>query len=419
MLERVFRRPRVRERMRANPLADVLEELVEHLVDRGHGLEIVQRYLQAAEHYGRWLGSRTDGVPRITKASTRSFMDEHLPVCRCKPPAPCHRNTVRAGLKHLLAVTSVDDGHEFDATDPHVALLKEFDQYMQDVRGLAPATRQYRVRYAREFLVQKYGHASSQWTALSADDVIEFVSRYGTRCSPATAQVAASSLRGFLRFLKVRGSIAVDLARAAPRVAHWRLAPLPSILTDKELRQLLRACDRRHSVGRRDHAVILCMMDLGLRAQEVAALRIDDIDWRRSTLRIHLPKQRRGRLVPMPARLAEALANYLRKGRPTPSGSRSLFVHHRAPVGAVLHPRGVSQIVLRAAARAGLQSSRIGTHRLRHTAASRMLGQGATLKQIADVLGHGSIDTTAIYAKVDLQMLAGAALPWPGQEVAS
>lgn len=416
MLERVFRRPRVRERMRANPLGDVLEELVEHLVDRGHGLEIVQRYLQAAEHYGRWLGSQTDGVPRITKASTRSFMDEHLPVCRCKPPAPCHRITVNAVLNHLLAITSVGDGHEFD---PHVALLKEFDQYMQDVRGLTPATRQYRVRYAREFLVQKYGHALPQWTALSADDVIEFVSRYGTRCSPATAQVAASSLRGFLRFLKVRGSITLDLAQAAPRVAHWRLAPLPSILNDKELRQLLRACDRRYSLGRRDHAVILCMVDLGLRAQEVAALRINDIDWRRSILRIQLPKQRRGRLVPMPARVAEALANYLRKARPTPSASRCLFVHHRAPVGAALHPRGVCQIVRRAAARAGLQSSRIGTHRLRHTAASRMLGQGATLKQIADVLGHGSIDTTAIYAKVDLQMLAGVALPWPGREVAS
>ena len=417
MLEHIFRRARVQERMRANPLADLLEALVEHLVGRGHSPEIVQRYLQAAEHYGRWLGRPTAGSRSINKASIRSFVNDHLPVCRCEPPSPRNRIMVRAALMHLLEVKPANGVDEYDGTEPHSEVMREFDLYMQDVCGLAEATRHYRLRYASELLTQKYGQAAPQWMALSADDVIEFVSHYGRRCSPATAQVAASALRGFLRYLRVRGLIDVDLAQAVPRVARWRLSALPSRLSDQELRQLLRACNRRDPVGRRDYAALLCMSDLGLRAHEVAALRLDDIDWHRCTLRIALPKQRRTRLVPMPCRVAEALAVYLRKGRPSASTGRSVFVHHRAPIGAVLDPRGISQLVRRAATRAGLQANRIGTHRLRHTAASRMLGRGAALKHIADVLGHGSIDTTAIYAKVDLKTLAGVALPWPEQEV--
>jgi integrase/recombinase XerD len=182
------------------------------------------------------------------------------------------------------------------------------------------------------------GDRRREWPDLAAADVIEFVSRYGLRCSPGTAQVVASSLRCFLRFVRLCGLIEVDLAQATPRVANWRLGSLPSTLTEEQLRRLLKAGDRRVPIGKRDYAVLLCMIDLGLRAQEVAGLQLNDIDWRQSTLRINRPKQRRSRLIPMSHRLAQAVASYLRNGRPD-SIDRHLFVHHRAPVGVALHPR--------------------------------------------------------------------------------
>lgn len=416
MFEDHFRRPRVCARMRANPLAELLESLADRLADRRHQPEVLQRYLQAAEHYGRWMGRRRNGNLVVDEQSIRTFVHLHLPRCRCRPPAPRHRQTVRAALVQLREVQqSIDPrGHDERESDhPHDALLREFDRHMRDAHGLAPTTRRYRLRYAREFLVHTYGQLAPQWSVLSPEGVVDFVRGYARRCSPATGQVVSSSIRCFLRFLRLRGLLAIDLAQAVPRVAHWRLAALPAILGDEDLERIIASCDRGTPVGIRDLGVVLCLADLGLRAQEVAGLQLKAVDWRRSVLHIETPKQRRGRLVPMTRRLAKALATYARVGRPQ-TLDRHLFVHHRAPLGAALHPCGIGSIIRRAAKRAGLEAGRIGPHRLRQTAASRMLGRGATLKQIADVLGHRSIDTTAIYAKVDLRALSDVALPWPG-----
>jgi site-specific recombinase XerD len=224
--------------------------------------------------------------------------------------------------------------------------------------------------------------------------------------------VIASSIRSFLRFLLLYGLIERDLAPAVPAFANWRLASLPDTVSGKELEGLVRAIDTKSPIGLRDRAIVLCLVDLGLRASDVASLELDGLDLAAGVLRLCRRKQRESVAVPMSRRVTAAIGAYLRLGRPQCSSS-ALFVIHRAPRGKPLSPRGIDGVVIHRAALAGLGHCIRGTHVIRHSAASRWIQAGATLKQVADLLGHRSIDTTSIYVKVDLTALAGVALPWP------
>jgi site-specific recombinase XerD len=204
-----------------------------------------------------------------------------------------------------------------------------------------------------------------------------------------------------------------DLAAAVPTFAQWRLAALPGTLQHKELIRLNHAADIPTPDGLRDRAILLCMNELGLRASDVAGLELEGVDLTAGVLRLRHRKEREFVVAPMTTKLADALGAYLHDGRPA-SSARNVFVFHRAPIGRPLSPLNIRDIVLRLADRAGLGHRVRGTHILRHSVASRMLGAGATLKQVADLLGHQSIDTTTIYAKVDIRTLARVAMPWPG-----
>jgi site-specific recombinase XerD len=215
-------------------------------------------------------------------------------------------------------------------------------------------------------------------------------------------------LRSVLRFPFVRGELATDRASVIPRVAGWRQASLPKDLPAQYVQRLLRSCDRRTHLGRRDFAVLVVLERFGLRAGEVAALELDDFDWTGGEMVIR-GKGREDRL-PLPCDVGEAVVAYLRRGRPQTS-CRKLFLSSIAPVGEI-SSCAVRKIVRRACIRAGLAP--IGSHRLRHTAATAMLRKGASLSEIAQVLRHRSVDTTAIYAKVDRHALRELAQPWPG-----
>jgi integrase/recombinase XerD len=195
-------------------------------------------------------------------------------------------------------------------------------------------------------------------------------------------------------------------------VPHRKLAGLPKHLTPEQLAILLRSTDRSKAAGRRDFAMIICLAYLGLRAGEVARLSIDDIDWQAGTLRISTSKVRRASILPLPDRVGKAIVAYLRNGRPK-TLERRIFVRHLTPKGGALNGSAVRGAIRRAFERSGMTVVSKGTHVLRHTAGTLMIQRGATLKEIADVLRHRHIDTTAIYSKVDLPTLAGVALPWP------
>jgi len=265
------------------------------------------------------------------------------------------------------------------------------------------------VQGARLFLSQRQSQgAGLGLEGLGAAEVAEFVGRECPARSIGSAKMLVTVMRSLLRFLHVAGYTPASLVTAVPGVAGWRGGGLPKALASAQVARLLAGCDRRRGVGRRDFAIVLLLARLGLRAGEVAAMRTDDIDWRRGELVVR-GKGRREERLPLPVDVGEAVVGYLRRGRPR-AGDRVLFRRACAPLGP-LGVSGVKWVVRRACDRAGL--ARVGPHRLRHTAATQMLRAGGGLAEVAQVLRHRSLSTTAIYAKVDRATLAGLALPWP------
>jgi site-specific recombinase XerD len=226
------------------------------------------------------------------------------------------------------------------------------------------------------------------------------------------AQLMVSALRSFLRFLLQHGEIATDLAASVPAVAHWRLTSVPKHLSEEMVKSVLRSCDRNTVVGRRDYAILLLLARLGLRAGEVVNLELNDIDWRAGEIVVRGKGGVHDRL-PLVQEVGEALAAYLRRGRPLLAESRCVFLQVRAPRCGFRGPATVSTILARALQRAGLDPPEKGAHLLRHSLATGMLHRGATMAEIAEVLRHRSARTTEIYAKVDIASLRALAQPWP------
>lgn len=416
MFERFFRRSRVVARLRRNVLSESLSDLVVYLGNRGHPLTTIHRYTEACEHFGHWLRRKRISPSEVDEHTVNLFLHGHLPKCRCRSvPSPRHLLTVRAALRNLLVVIQRRAVASSPAACRQTLIdeaVEAFQIHMEKTCGLATATCVYRTRYVREFLKFKYQNGPIRFADLQPGDLMRFVADRAKQCKAGTAQVIASSLRCYLRFLQLNGLCEESLIEAVPRIPKWKFAHLPPIMTEEQLRSFLSSFDRSTSRGLRDYAMALCLVELGLRAGEVAHLCLDDIDWRESTIRIVGGKTRRSRLLPLSKRLGRAITAYLRHGRPhTPE--RKLFLRYTVPLGTPIGPEMVRGAVRRAYARSGLDARWTGTHILRHTAATRIHQAGATLKEVADLLGHGCIDTTAIYTKVNFSLLATVALPWP------
>jgi len=221
-----------------------------------------------------------------------------------------------------------------------------------------------------------------------------------------------TALRTFLRYLQLRGDIAIDLAVCVPSVANWRLSTLPKFLQPHQVQSVLDQCDRQTHRGQRDYAILLLLARLGVRACEVVTLTLDDINWNAAELTIQGKGARRAKL-PLPHDVGEALARYLKQGRPSCS-SRRVFIRLRAPLQGFANSIAISTIVARALKKAGVDSPCTGAHLFRHTLATQMLHQGASLEEISQLLRHQSFNTTTLYAKVDLTALRPIAQPWPG-----
>ncbi len=293
-------------------------------------------------------------------------------------------------------------------------LLGAFEQYLAQERGLSPATLDNYLPAIRCFLTERFGKGPLRLRQLNASDVSKSVLRYARNTSPGSAKVRVSALRSFLRFALREGEIEADLAAAVPTVANWRLATVPGSLNPQQIECLLSSCDQSTLVGQRDSTILRLLCRLGLRAGEILAMRLEDLDWRAAEIAVHGKGRRRDRL-PMPQDVGQALATYLRQGRPSCS-SRRVFVRLRAPHQGFASAVAICSLVRRALDRAGLQPARKGAHLLRHSLATEMLRQGASLDEIAQILRHNSLTTTEIYAKVDVSALRELAQRWPGGE---
>lgn len=412
MFDRYFC-PRVARRLRASADADWLGSFLQALDRRGHTRLTIQVYLREAELFGLWLRRRRRTLTEVTDADVRAFAGRAKKAAI--PPNSC--SATNALLRHCRSRGLIPPPPA-RASTPVERTVADYDCYLRDVAGLAAATRLYRRRYAREFLRAVFGERPIRWPQLRPAHVRQFIGGYGHSGRTAAAQVAAVSVRSFLRWLEFRGRTGPALAAILPRFPHWRLAPLPPTLSDNQLAEILKGFDRSTATGRRDFAMTLCLVDLGLRVVEVASLRLGDVDGPAGTLRLTAGKTRRDRVLPMPARVRLSVLDYIRRGRPTTPDDH-LFVRHRLPLGEPVTRELIRGVFRRACARVAGCERLTGTHVLRHAAASRLLRAGADLKHIADILGHRSIDTTAIYAKVDVAQLAAVAMPWPGAKEVS
>lgn len=292
-------------------------------------------------------------------------------------------------------------------------LFEAYERHQQRTSGLRPRTLQGYLYFTRQFLRATLGEDPIDVTRLNPTDVITFLTSALHRYCPSTTRTVGTSLRSFFRYLRVEGLCDARLEEAIPVVAGWKLANLPRGLSDEEYNRLVASLGAPTLCGRRNHAIILCLATLGLRPGEVAELCLEDIDWRTGTLHLRTRKTRRGAVLPLPRQAGSAVVKYLREDRPQ-TNTRQVFVRHDGDrKGEPITASIVTGVVIRALKRAKIDAPIAGAYVLRHTVATRMVRQGTRLKEVADFLGHRNLDTTTIYAKVDLIALRDVAQPWP------
>jgi site-specific recombinase XerD len=287
-----------------------------------------------------------------------------------------------------------------------------YERYLRETRALAEATIVNYVPFIRDFLKDRFGDRPVMLSRLCADDVVKFVRCQASRLHKKRAKLMTTALRSFLNYTRYCGESTVNLAAAVPVVPNWSMTSIPRAIAPEQVRQLLASVDRSTSVGRRDYAILLLLARLGLRSGEVVSLKLDDIDWNAGQLAVCGKSGHRGQL-PLTAEVGEAIAAYLQHGRQH-STCRCVFLRAKAPVRGLQGPGSIGSIVFHSLKRSGVDAPTHGAHQFRHGLATQMLRQGASLREIGDVLGHRHPDTTKIYTKVDIEAMRALALPWPG-----
>jgi integrase/recombinase XerD len=395
---------RVSRVLMAGPLASLAGAYELELRRRGYTRRTSVNLLRQVARLSRWVEANGLAVGELTGERIDEFL-------ACQKATGRHRASwSRPALVCLLDVLS-DLGVLQPATAARVdssteMLVASFERYLLSERALTAGTVRGYVTHAGRFLDGL--PPGTDLVGVSAAEVTASVLRHASVGSVSAAQNFVAGLRAFLRFCFLEGLMDVDLSQATLSVTGRRRSSLPRGITKTEARALLDGCDRRTGIGRRDYAMILTLLRLGLRAGETSRLRLDDLDWRAGELVVRGKGAREDRL-PLPADVGEAIAAYLKRGRPR-SDRRELFLGARAPF-APIAAGTVSSTVRRGCRRAGI--AEIGAHRLRHTAACQMIAAEAPLVQIAGVLRHQSLQSTALYARLDLDQLRRVAAPWP------
>jgi integrase/recombinase XerD len=360
------------------PLAPYVAGFRRSLAEQGYTPYSIYDQLLLMAHVSRWLvGEGLDGID-LTVARVGQFLRVRRAGGYAQPVSMCGMLALLGYLRGL----GVAPGPEPDVADTPVGvLLERYRVYLVEERGLSTSSsvRHY-LDVAGAFLVHRSITVEVDLAGLTSADVTEFVLSESRRRTVGYAKSIASRLRSLLRFLHVEGLTTSALDMSVPSVAGWRLTVLPQAIDATDVACLLTSCDRRSRIGRRDFAILTVLARLGLRAGEVAALRLDDIDWR------------------------------LQRGRPRcacPAVFTRILAPHRA-----LSDRAVSGVVRHACERAGLPP--VGAHRLRHWVATQTLRAGGNLVEVGQLLRHHSLTATAVNAKVDRRALSAVVQPWPG-----
>lgn len=384
----------------AESLASHMEGYSEKLLRIGYSPATVGFHRCLATDLGKWLKSRDLKLSDLDEKNLAAYLRHR----KCLPHLfLVSERGIRPLIEYLRQAGAAPPAQMDNS--PAGRFLSDYRAYLVNERGLAPTTVQVYLWFARKYIDEE--HPQLDWWEMTPSRVVRFVLRESKRLTPRGSKFIGKCLRAMLRFLHIRNMTATNLSTAIPAIAGWRLSGLPKSINAAQMAQIFASLD--HSPGGlRNAAILRLALRLGLRAGEISALNLDDIDWNNGELIVHGKNRQESRL-PLPPDVGRALVAYLRQGRPH-TNQRAFFLWSNAPY-ARLEPNGVCTVARKALASVGVRG---GAHWLRHTTATQLLQHGAPLSEIGQVLRHSSTDTTAIYAKVDIKMLELVARPWQG-----
>lgn len=395
------------KRLRDGPFNEMMEALAIWLHEQGYAKLTGAKWFKNICQFNKWFNESGYRGQPADKSHVRRYYEE-FNGRRGNPRAGVIRRTGQQAVFPQLFKMLRERQPVSVKIVTHRATFEDFEAHLADWYGASRNTIREHRKHAEEFHDFAFGKAKPNWGTLKPSVVLDFI-RQRIESSPTPGNIIGC-LRCYFRYLHIRGYEMMRLLNALPHL-HRPRRPLPErLLSPEQVKRWLAGFDRTGSDGLRSYAMALCLADLGVRTGDVAALCIEDIDWRNGTIRIPNSKTGRSFWLPMPARTAKGIARYLRYGRPK-SVRREVFVRHKTPLNKPLSSVMIDRRMRQVAIKQGIPW--FGTYVLRHTAATRMRAGGASLKEIADVLGHVNLGSTAIYAKIDVQELAKVALPWP------
>jgi site-specific recombinase XerD len=383
---------------RLGPLSPYIDSYVRLLNEEGYAPASVRDHVRVIVRFSRSL-QRSDCEIRDLDESTVERFLHHKP----KSHLHCAPATLRRLLAMLRSTGATLPDKLTPPRTPSQQLTDNYRRFLLEEQGLTSRSADACVLFSDKFISERFGTSALKASELNATDVTAFVQRHAYRHSPSHARGLISSMRSFLQYLHYKGLIDADLSKSVPKVALWSLSSLPKHIPAAAVQRVLDSCDQETPMGRRNYAILLLLSRLGLRAAEIVGLNLEDIDWDNARITVWGKGRQRAQL-PLPADVGQALAQYLRGDRPKCS-SRRVFIRDHAPLTGLGHSHAISQIVCRALEKAGVKSAHKGAHLLRHSLATDMLKKGASLDEIGEVLRHKSPDSTAIYAKVELDAL--------------
>src|SRR6516165_207042 len=405
--EQYLSRSRAFRRLKNASHRQLIERYAVRLAEEGIAKEGGLRCLRLVGDLMKWIASSGFRVADI---------DEHMVERYLRNRATKHsvHSIDRPALKRFLSVLR-EAGMIGPAEPPRITrqdrIIAEFIGHLCE-RGLAPRSIVRHLPIIRRFLCEVCPANAVDLGKIDHADIVRYVERHARDGSPELAKAMCWSLRAFLRYLHHKGLNSVPLSGCVPSIRQWKFASLPTYLSAEQVQKVLDV-DRTSAIGRRDYAILMMLAKLGLRANEVATLKLDDIDWRSGEMCVHAKGRQRVRM-PMPPDVGAAVVAYLRDGRPK-SSSRRLFLRTLAPRVGFASSYAITMIAKTALDRAGIRGfAHQGAHLFRHSLATELLKSGATLSEIGQLLRHKSHDTTRIYAKVDIDALRTLSLPWPG-----
>jgi integrase len=397
-----------------SPLAPHLDAFAAHLANGGYSAQTTRNHFLGVAHFARWMTQCALPVSLLDERSVQQFLGIHLSHCSCPPPALSDPSKHRSSLGHLMVVLRRQGvvAEVPPAIGPIPDELRRFDEHMRSARGLSEGTRRGCLRWIERLLQHKFAGEELVFAKLQPEDLRKFIAiQLGLLGSVSNAMSLASALRTYFGYRTICGDQVHGLLGVISAPARWRLASLPRGLKPDEVDRLLASFNSSIPSPLRGYAIVRCALDLGLRSGEVTNLQLTDIDWKAGTITLKHTKSLRVDVLPLPAPTGQALAAYVQHERPKTSNP-IIFVRLLPPRDAPLGASGIRAVISNAFRRIGLSHGR--THALRHTMACRLLDRGSSLKEVADVLRHRSLNTSLIYAKLDTPRLAAVALAWPG-----